>query len=74
MDTIKEIIKWLMPVCITGGAVRAIYCFIVSNYNEDDAAMYKKRGNHAVKFAIIASLVEAVKQLAIFYFNGGKSI
>jgi hypothetical protein len=63
-----------MPICITGGAVRAIYCFIVANYNEDDASMYKKRAKNAIKFAIMASLVEAVKQLAEYYFYGGKSI
>jgi len=74
MELVKDIWKYLMPVCITGGGVRAIFCLIVSNYNEDDASMYKKRAKNAVKFAIIASLVEAVKQLAEAYFNGGKSI
>ena len=74
MDTIKEITKWLMPVCITGGAVRAIYCFIISNYNEDDAAMYKRRARNAVIFAIMSALTEAIKQLVEFYYNGGKSI
>lgn len=74
MDLIKEISKWLGPVCITGCAVRAIYCFIVSNYNEDDSAMYKKRAKNTIKFAIIAALAEAIKQLAEFYYNGGNSI
>lgn len=74
MDIIKEISKWLLPVCITGCAARAIYCFIRLNYNEDDAAMYKKRAINAVKFAIIAALAETIKQLAEAYFYGGKSI
>jgi PHD/YefM family antitoxin component YafN of YafNO toxin-antitoxin module len=74
MDLIKEISKWLGPVCITGCAVRAIYCLIVSNYNEDEAAMYKKRAKNAIKFAILAALAETIKQLAEAYFNGGKSI
>lgn len=67
MDIIKEISKWLMPVCITGCTARAIYCLIKSNVNEDDAGMLKKRAMNAIKFAIIAALAEA-------YFNGGKSI
>lgn len=74
MDIIKEISKWLMPVCITGCAARAIYCLIKSNVNDDDTAMLKKRATHAIKFAIISSLIEAIKQLAEAYFNGGKSI
>jgi len=74
MDIVLEITKWLGPVCIIGCAVRAIYCFIVSNYNEDDSAMYKKRAKNAVKFAIIAALAETIKLLAEEYFNGGNSI
>lgn len=74
MDIIKEISIWFAPVCITGCAVRAIYCLVMSNYSEDDSAMYKKRAKNAIKFAIIASLAEAVKQLAEYYFNGGNSI
>jgi hypothetical protein len=74
MDIIKEISKWLMPVCITGCAARAIYCLIQSNVSEDDAAMFRKRAKHAIKFAMISSLIEAIKQLAEAYFNGGKSI
>ncbi|PYG84237.1 hypothetical protein LY28_03742 [Ruminiclostridium sufflavum DSM 19573] len=74
MDIIKEISKWLMPVCITGCAARAVYCLIQSNVSEEDAPMFKKRAKHAVKFAIMAALTEAVKQLAEAYFNGGKSI
>lgn len=74
MDIIKEINKFLLPLCVTGGTVRAIYCFIVQNYNEDDAAMYKKRAKNAIKFAIIASLAEVVKQLAEYYYYGGKII
>ena len=74
MDIIKEISKWLMPVCITGCAARAIYCLIQSNASEDDAVMFRKRAKHAVKFAIIAALAETIKQLAEAYFFGGKSI
>jgi hypothetical protein len=74
MDTIKEISKWLMPTCITGCTVRTIYCLIKSSFSEDECAMYQKRAKNAVKFAILAALVEAVKQLAEAYFNGGSSI
>lgn len=74
MEIIQGISKWLGPACITGCAVRAIYCLIVSNYSEDDSAMYKKRAKNAVKFAIIAALAETIKQLAEYYYNGGRSI
>ena len=74
MDIVKEIYKWLIPVCITGCAARAIYCLIASSYNEEEASMYKKRAINAVKFAIIAALAETIKQLAEAYFNGGNSI
>ena len=74
MDIVKEITKWLIPVCITGCAARAIYCLILTSYNEDDAQMYKKRAINAVMFAIIAAVAETIKQLAEAYFNGGNSI
>jgi hypothetical protein len=74
MDIIKEISKWLMPVCITGCATRAIYCLIKVTYNEEEGPMYKKRAKNAIKFAIISALVESIKQLVEVYFNGGKSI
>ncbi|EPR13885.1 hypothetical protein [Ruminiclostridium papyrosolvens] len=74
VNMVKVISIWLAPVCAIGGAARATYCLIASNYNEDDSAMLKKRAKNAIKFAIMASLTEAVKQLAEAYFNGGRSI
>ena len=74
MDIVKEITKWLIPVCITGCAARAIYCLILTSYNEDETPMYKKRAINAVMFAIIAAVAETIKQLAEAYFNGGNSI
>lgn len=62
--------KWLIPVCITGGAVRAIYCFIQLTYNEEEKAMYTRRCKNTVKFTIIASLVEVIKLLVESYFGG----
>lgn len=74
MDIVKEITKYLIPVCITGCATRAIYCLIISSYNEEEGATYRKRAKNAIKFAIIAALAETIKQLAEAYFNGGNSI
>lgn len=68
MDTLKEVINFIIGISDAGATARVIYCCIKLNANPDDQKLYEKRIKHAIEFAIVANLIWVIKGIAEYYY------
>ncbi|SFR77625.1 hypothetical protein [Anaeromicropila populeti] len=69
MDTLQEVINYLIELADAGALARILYCFIRIKINPDEASAYLKRIKHAIWFVLLANMVWTFKILAESYYK-----
>lgn len=68
MDTIKDIINYLIIICDSAGALRLLYCIIRIMGSPDEAKSYEKKMINLIIFLIIANSLYGVTTVIKSYF------
>lgn len=68
METLKDVINYIIGIVNIGAAARITFCFLRWNANPDDS-MYVKRIKHVIYFVIFANSVWVIKSIATNYFK-----
>lgn len=68
MDTINEIINFMIKASIAGLTMRFIYCML-KMITSDDGQSYKKRAMNTVVYAVIAVSIFSIRALIESYFG-----
>lgn len=55
METLKQIIRYLIILIDAGASMRLMYCFIQMTFNPDEVNSYKKKMIHLGVFLILAN-------------------
>lgn len=71
MDTINELINVLKILIALGVTMRVIFCLIKMMYSEDDRNAYKRKMINIIIFGVIAELCLVIKDVIMFYYQGG---
>jgi hypothetical protein len=69
MDSLKELIIFLLVLIPIGGVARIAYCSIEININDpDEAKGYKKRIRNVFIFVLAAELINSIVLLVQSYY------
>ncbi|WOO35768.1 hypothetical protein R2R35_18480 [Anaerocolumna sp. AGMB13020] len=68
MNTLIDIIKYLIFLADIGAGFRALYCLIRIMANPDEVSSYTKKINHVLIFAVFANCSLALMLLVERYF------
>lgn len=69
MDTIQDIINFLLILIPVGTAVRCALCLMYASM-EEDPAPYKKKLRNALIFAALSECITEILKLVVTYFGG----
>lgn len=68
METIKDIINYLIIICDSAGALRLLYCLLRIMGSPDEAKAYEKKMINLTIFLIIANSLYGVTTIIKGYF------
>lgn len=68
MDTINELINFMITVSVLGCTMRLIYC-LIRIFTAEDGQDYKKKAVNAVIYAAVASAVWTINAVLRAYFT-----
>lgn len=69
MDSLEEVINFLLGLIDAASVSRIIYCIIKANSDNDEIKSYLKRIRHIFMFIILTNCVWVVKALVEYYYK-----